>query len=363
MGSLRVRRPRRLRLPVVVCHSKAARHELCASSGPQRAGCAGDVVESSHSSCISSVLLMQAIICDAMLLAECSFSFCSLVLSSTIIRCFHVLGDSRGCMSNMSLRKSESYFLHAHASTSGRLQPARPHEAVSAPIWQLPAVCRHTIHAHTTRDNPRAYNTYKSRAHERAAPARPPHTHRPSLPPAWPPHTHLPPGRWPRRATLAVAARARDRFHLPSGHVRQSRARPMGADARQARAALNRHVVGHLPRAQGRLAVHGEVSRGSDAMRREGRRTADQGRRSARVGAESATYGQNWRTCWPLSPGGPAASRAARNGSTEGRKMDAQEVENFIPRSDIGTFSTRARERALRIIDWSAWANNMYQGR
>ena len=164
------------------------------------------MVESSHSSCISSVLLMQAIICDAMLLAECSFSFCSLVLSSTIIRCFHVLGDSRGCMSNMSLRKSESYFLHAHASTSGRLQPARPHEAVSAPIWQLPAVCRHTIHAHTTRDNPRAYNTYKSRAHERAAPARPPHTHRPSLPPAWPPHTHLPPGRWPRRATLAVAA-------------------------------------------------------------------------------------------------------------------------------------------------------------
>ena len=150
MGSLRVRRPRRLRLPVVVCHSKAARHELCASSGPQRAGCAGDVVESSHSSCMPSVLLMQAIICDAMLLAECSFSFCSLVLSSTIIRCFLVLGDSRGCMSNVSLRKSGSYFLHAHASTSGRLQPARPHEAVSAPIWQLPGICRHTIHAHTT---------------------------------------------------------------------------------------------------------------------------------------------------------------------------------------------------------------------
>jgi len=137
----------------------------------------------------------------------------------------------------------------------------------------------------------------------------------------------------------------------------------MGADARQARAALNRHVVGHLPRAQGRLAVHGEVSRGSDAMRREGRRTADQGRRSARVGAESATYGQNWRTCWPLPPGGPAASRAARNGSTEGRKMDAQEVENFIPRSDIGTFSTRARERALRISDRSAWPNDSYRGR
>ena len=63
----------------------------------------------------------------------------------------------------------------------------------------------HDTCTHDT-DNPRAYYTYKSRAHERAAPARPPHTHRPSLPPAWPPHTHLRPGRRPR---CAAACRRR----------------------------------------------------------------------------------------------------------------------------------------------------------
>ena len=46
------------------------------------------------------------------------------------------------------------------------------------------------------------------------------------------------------------------------GGARRVRAQPAGADARRASAARNRHGVGCLPRAQGRLAVHGGGQQG-----------------------------------------------------------------------------------------------------
>ena len=197
----------------------------------------------------------------------------------------------------------------------------------------------HDTCTHDT-DNPRAYYMYKSRAHERAAPARPPHTHRPSLPPAWPPHTHLPPGRWPRRAAArrrchaavvaaagpaiaAIAAAAAELLAEDARMTAGADSRPVGrggglkqppgrrsvaccsaagshrACDRAARGACGRGLWVPMRGKHARLAIGmmsdtcqrlkdssqctGAVSMDSDAMRREGRRSADQSRRSAGV--------------------------------------------------------------------------------
>ena len=75
MGALRVRRPRRRGSPAVIRRLKGAKHESSAAPDPQRAECAGIAAESCVRSCISSVLLMQAMVYGA----GRSFSFCCLV--------------------------------------------------------------------------------------------------------------------------------------------------------------------------------------------------------------------------------------------------------------------------------------------
>ena len=62
----------------------------------------------------------------------------------------------------------------------------------------------------------------------------------------------------------------------------------------------------------------GAVSRDSDAMWSEGRRSADQGRRSAGVRARSTTWRQNWRTSCPMMSDGQAEVKTAKIGSSSG---------------------------------------------
>ena len=117
-----------------------------------------------------------------------------------------------------------------------------------------------------------------------------------------------------------AAGRARDRSHLPSGHVRRGGARPMGASARQARVAHDRHDVGHLPRAQGRLAVHWSGQQGLGCNEKEGRGSADQGTGRMGVRAKRTPCIQNWRSSWPMMSDGQAEVKTAKIGSIAGRQ-------------------------------------------
>ena len=61
-----------------------------------------------------------------------------------------------------------------------------------------------------------------------------------------------------------------------------------------------------------------EVSRDSDAMRSEGRRSADQGTGRTGVRARSATWRQNWRGSWPMMSYGQGKVKTAKIGSSSG---------------------------------------------
>ena len=63
-----------------------------------------------------------------------------------------------------------------------------------------------------------------------------------------------------------------------------------------------------------------EVSRDSDAMRSEGRRSADQGTGRTGVRARSATWRQNWRGSWPMMSDGQGKVKTAKIGPTAGRQ-------------------------------------------
>ena len=76
-----------------------------------------------------------------------------------------------------------------------------------------------------------------------------------------------PTARWPPAGLGAEAT-------FPPDTLGRSRARAMGARARQIRAARDRHDVGHLPRAQGRLAVHGADRKCSEVQEGRGRKHA-----------------------------------------------------------------------------------------
>ena len=92
-----------------------------------------------------------------------------------------------------------------------------------------------------------------------------------------------------------------------------------------------------------------EVSRDSDAMRREGRRSADQGTGRTGVRARSATWRQNWRGSWPMMSYGQGKVKTAKIGSSSGCQS------GFLGGRLFGEKSTCARK-----IE-SAGANEFFQ--
>jgi hypothetical protein len=84
--------------------------------------------------------------------------------------------------------------------TSLEQQPARRLEAASAPIQRSAHTCTDDTTYQRSDRLPIGNNMPKPRAHERAAPARPPRTRRPSPQLLRPPHAHLQPARQPLHA-------------------------------------------------------------------------------------------------------------------------------------------------------------------
>ena len=146
------------------------------------------------------MLLVQAIACDGHAAGGVQLQLLP-SRAMWMIMYFHaVLGDGRGCMSLVSLRKSNYIFdMHTHqippgCGLLGRTGPRR------RPSGGFRPHAREHTHAHTTPAIRAPTTRANTRAHERAAPARPPHMRWPPLQPAQPPLAHLQPARLPRRA-------------------------------------------------------------------------------------------------------------------------------------------------------------------